>query len=158
MPPGVRFALVGRKRACSAGATISALALVILAVTPALAASKPPTAEELVGKLVKAGVCSHLAAVDAAGTTVECSATNLYAEPNTLRIRAYRTRSAMVKSLDRGIASFCGDLDSILPGSSQGFHPKFRVGSYWWTDEFRPLESKAIQKAIGGTLKFYTCR
>ena len=127
--------------------------LLFVSPVPAGAASKVPTADQLVTKLVKAGFCDTKVHLDASGTTVRCTA-RIYTYPGKIDIHAYRTKKAMTQSLNRALAQNCA-LNKGL--SDYGYVPKFRVGKYWWTDPFRDLEAVQLAKIIGGKLTSYGC-
>jgi hypothetical protein len=144
---------VRRRSAIAALFVVVGLAMMVM---PASAADKPVTAKQLVAKLVKAGFCTDPTPVDTLGVAVQCTESKIYVQPNTIVIHAYRSKTAMLKALDKARVERCDEFDSILPGS-RDIPANFRVGPTWWTHPYRDLESAEIAKVLGGKLKTFAC-
>lgn len=134
-------------------AGVVALLAVGVLVAPAVAAAKPPTAMQLVKKLVKAGACDTPAALNASGTIARCVSPT-YAIASELEVHAFASKALMLRDLDREIAKTC---DAFGAGASTYAKPMFRVGPTWWTHPYRDLDGAAVAAAIGGKVKTYAC-
>jgi hypothetical protein len=147
MRPFLRSVLRG------AAGLVILVAVAAYAMPAASAGTKPPpTANQLVTKLARAGVCSGSQAVDALGVAVDCKAV-----VSTIEVHALKSHATMLKDLDRGVKAWCATADRQLTGGSSGVHPNFRLGRTWWTGDYQPNENMAIQRVLGGTVKSFTC-
>lgn len=133
-----------------------AAAFVMLAASPA-GASDQLSADQLVRKLVKAGVCTNRTPVNAVGTKVQCTDPSI-SPPLDIVVTAFPKRSAMLRDLDRERASLCA---GNLPGVTLTIPPRtsvdYLVGPNWWTPPFGGSRQRAILRALGGKLRTFAC-
>ena len=120
---------------------------------PAAAEPDPPTATQLVKKLVREGLCTHLEVVDGAGHEVKCGTSVDLRLP--IRIYAYATRGPLQKTLQREVDDTCA-LAGKLPSDAGLNSFRLVVGRTWFVTA-EPILRNKIVKHIGGTVKTFTC-
>lgn len=133
-----------------------AVVLVMLS-SAAVGASDTPTADQLVRKLVKAGVCHDRVAVNATGTKVQCTDSSA-TPPLDIVVTAFPKRAAMLRDLEKDRVSYCS---GKIPGAVLTIPPRtsvdYLIGANWWTPPFTGARQRAVMRALGGKLKTFAC-
>jgi hypothetical protein len=129
------------------------MAMVMLA-SSAAAAAKPPTAWQLVQKLIKDKFCTRLQLVDATEITVTCTP---FTEQVPIRVTAMKTNSKMLASLDENRRGACNVLEGIgLPLSDQTV--PYVVGKTWYVAaDPTHVSMDGIARELKGKVKTYSC-
>jgi hypothetical protein len=130
--------------------TVSLVAVAVLATAgPTWAA--PPTAKQLVNRLVRAGLCLDSTSLNAAGTIYNCTVDPDAAYPTEIEVHAFKTHRAMADDLDAEHSIDCQDI------LTRDLKFRYRVGPTWWMNPYRGELRAAIAKTLGGNITKLGC-
>jgi hypothetical protein len=133
-------------------AVVVSTGLVLGRAGPAVAGD-PPSASDLVGKLIEEDVCEERARPVTVGRHEVTCRTDLHGG-TLIRVQAYSAARRLRRSVLRAVAASCGEPppDGVAPARSV----VLVVGPTWYA-KAAPSHNKAIARWLDGDVRSYAC-
>jgi hypothetical protein len=132
-------------------AVVISAALVLGRAGPALAAD-PPSAADLVGKLIEEDVCEERARPVTVGSHEVTCRTDLHGG-TLIRVKAYTAAHRLRKSVQREVSTSC---DEPEPDGAAARTVVLVIGPTWYA-KAAPSHNRSIARWLGGQVRSYAC-